>query len=143
MLWAFEHSDITVFVLVVNVRGLFFFRCGHEFCYSCGAEWKNKQRTCSCPIWDEENIINDELWKDQSNRRWQFVRFAWRIQMVSVNIFYFPMELVKIIVPAGYKVEITFSTNFVLFPLNLDSSYTYIGVMLALSIFNKNKEKQS
>ena len=63
--------------------------------------------------------------------------------MVSVNIFYFPMELVKIIVPAGYKVEITFSTNFVLFPLNLDSSYTYIGVMLALSIFNKNKEKQS
>ncbi|KAA0035309.1 E3 ubiquitin-protein ligase dbl4-like [Cucumis melo var. makuwa] len=36
-------------------------RCGYEFCYTCGAEWKNKQPTCSCPIWDEENIINDEL----------------------------------------------------------------------------------
>ncbi|OIT32560.1 PREDICTED: probable E3 ubiquitin-protein ligase ARI9 [Nicotiana attenuata] len=32
-------------------------RCGHEFCYTCGAEWKNKKPTCSCPIWDERNII--------------------------------------------------------------------------------------
>ncbi|XP_059275736.1 E3 ubiquitin-protein ligase RSL1-like [Lycium ferocissimum] len=32
-------------------------RCGHEFCYICGAEWKNKKATCSCKIWDERNII--------------------------------------------------------------------------------------
>ncbi|KAB2614895.1 E3 ubiquitin-protein ligase rbrA [Pyrus ussuriensis x Pyrus communis] len=32
-------------------------RCGHQFCYNCGAEWKNKQATCSCPIWDEHFII--------------------------------------------------------------------------------------
>ncbi|KAJ8535542.1 hypothetical protein K7X08_023262 [Anisodus acutangulus] len=32
-------------------------RCGHEFCYTCGAEWKNKKATCSCKIWDERNII--------------------------------------------------------------------------------------
>ncbi|XP_059297570.1 E3 ubiquitin-protein ligase RSL1-like isoform X2 [Lycium ferocissimum] len=32
-------------------------RCGHEFCYMCGAEWKSKKPTCSCPIWDERNII--------------------------------------------------------------------------------------
>ncbi|CAN4101717.1 unnamed protein product [Withania somnifera] len=33
-------------------------RCGHEFCYTCGAEWKNKVPTCSCPIWSERNIIH-------------------------------------------------------------------------------------
>ncbi|XP_047330977.1 E3 ubiquitin-protein ligase RSL1-like [Impatiens glandulifera] len=32
-------------------------RCGHEFCYTCGAEWRNKGATCKCPIWDEKNII--------------------------------------------------------------------------------------
>ncbi|ESQ37473.1 hypothetical protein EUTSA_v10002469mg [Eutrema salsugineum] len=34
-------------------------RCGYEFCYTCGAEWKNKKATCSCPIWDERNIIRE------------------------------------------------------------------------------------
>ncbi|KAM7279538.1 hypothetical protein ACFE04_006672 [Oxalis oulophora] len=32
-------------------------RCGYEFCYTCGAEWKKKKPTCTCPIWDERNII--------------------------------------------------------------------------------------
>lgn len=32
-------------------------RCGHEFCYTCGAEWKKKKATCKCPIWDERNLI--------------------------------------------------------------------------------------
>lgn len=35
-------------------------RCGYEFCYTCGAEWKNKKPTCTCPIWDEENIVDSE-----------------------------------------------------------------------------------
>ncbi|KAK9940217.1 hypothetical protein M0R45_016888 [Rubus argutus] len=35
-------------------------RCGYEFCYTCGAEWKNKKPTCSCPIWDERNIIHEQ-----------------------------------------------------------------------------------
>ncbi|CAI9770839.1 unnamed protein product [Fraxinus pennsylvanica] len=35
-------------------------RCGHEFCYTCGAEWKNKAATCACPLWDEEHILDDE-----------------------------------------------------------------------------------
>ncbi|XP_059660613.1 E3 ubiquitin-protein ligase RSL1-like [Cornus florida] len=34
-------------------------RCGYEFCYTCGAEWKNKKATCNCPIWDERNIIHN------------------------------------------------------------------------------------
>ncbi|KAM5583970.1 E3 ubiquitin-protein ligase RSL1-like [Rosa sericea] len=33
-------------------------RCGYEFCYTCGAEWKNKKPTCSCPLWDERRIYN-------------------------------------------------------------------------------------
>ncbi|XP_050215023.1 E3 ubiquitin-protein ligase RSL1-like [Mercurialis annua] len=32
-------------------------RCGYEFCYTCGAPWKNKKATCRCRIWDERNII--------------------------------------------------------------------------------------
>lgn len=35
-------------------------RCGSEFCYTCGAEWKNKKATCACPLWDEENIMDTE-----------------------------------------------------------------------------------
>ncbi|CAN1145572.1 E3 ubiquitin-protein ligase RSL1 [Linum perenne] len=36
-------------------------RCGNEFCYNCGAEWKDKKATCSCPLWAEDNILyNDE-----------------------------------------------------------------------------------
>ncbi|KAJ7980959.1 RBR-type E3 ubiquitin transferase [Quillaja saponaria] len=31
-------------------------RCGNEFCYNCGAEWKDKKATCSCPLWEENNI---------------------------------------------------------------------------------------
>ncbi|AQK56711.1 putative RING zinc finger domain superfamily protein [Zea mays] len=34
--------------------------CGYEFCYTCGKEWKNKKASCSCPLWDERNIIRDE-----------------------------------------------------------------------------------
>jgi hypothetical protein len=34
-------------------------RCGFEFCYTCGKEWKEKKATCSCPLWDEHNIIRE------------------------------------------------------------------------------------
>ncbi|XP_065868665.1 E3 ubiquitin-protein ligase RSL1-like [Euphorbia lathyris] len=34
-------------------------RCGFEFCYNCGAEWKDKKATCTCPLWDEDNIWDD------------------------------------------------------------------------------------
>ncbi|KAL9261847.1 E3 ubiquitin-protein ligase RSL1-like protein [Drosera capensis] len=32
-------------------------KCGYQFCYTCGAEWKNKKATCTCRLWDERNII--------------------------------------------------------------------------------------
>ncbi|KAK8926542.1 hypothetical protein KSP39_PZI018495 [Platanthera zijinensis] len=31
-------------------------RCGYEFCYTCGTEWRNKKATCACPLWTEQNI---------------------------------------------------------------------------------------
>ncbi|KAF8698170.1 hypothetical protein HU200_035687 [Digitaria exilis] len=35
-------------------------KCGYEFCYTCGKEWKEKKATCSCPLWEESNIIHDD-----------------------------------------------------------------------------------
>lgn len=48
------------FSLSFNLWQMFPSRCGHEFCYTCGAEWKNKEATCTCPLWDEEHILDDE-----------------------------------------------------------------------------------
>lgn len=42
-------------------------RCGFEFCYTCGAEWKNKKAACSCPLWDEENILDDDFDSDEDD----------------------------------------------------------------------------
>ncbi|XP_051120804.1 E3 ubiquitin-protein ligase RSL1-like [Andrographis paniculata] len=39
-------------------------RCGYEFCYTCGAEWKEKGATCSCDLWDENYIMDDEFDED-------------------------------------------------------------------------------
>ncbi|XP_058203296.1 E3 ubiquitin-protein ligase RSL1-like [Rhododendron vialii] len=38
-------------------------RCGYEFCYTCGSEWKNKKATCSCPLFDdaEEDYEEDDF----------------------------------------------------------------------------------
>ncbi|KAK9079417.1 hypothetical protein SSX86_001088 [Deinandra increscens subsp. villosa] len=34
-------------------------KCGYEFCYTCGSEWKDKKATCDCPFWVDENIMDD------------------------------------------------------------------------------------
>lgn len=34
-------------------------RCGYEFCYTCGMEWREKKPTCTCPRWDECYIIRN------------------------------------------------------------------------------------
>ncbi|KAF5190909.1 Rbr-type e3 ubiquitin transferase [Thalictrum thalictroides] len=38
--------------------------CGHEFCYSCGAEYNDGHKTCECAFWDEESF---EIPVTQSN----------------------------------------------------------------------------
>ncbi|XVF04976.1 hypothetical protein REPUB_Repub05bG0130100 [Reevesia pubescens] len=51
-------------------------RCGYEFCYNCGAEWKNKKATCSCPLWEEDYIwhenrdSNEEEEEEDSDDDW-------------------------------------------------------------------------
>ncbi|KAL8158518.1 hypothetical protein V2J09_000055 [Rumex salicifolius] len=39
-------------------------RCGHEFCYTCGAEWKTVggefKATCSCPLFDDDYDSEDD-----------------------------------------------------------------------------------
>ncbi|MCO5558375.1 hypothetical protein L7F22_011957 [Adiantum nelumboides] len=32
-------------------------RCGYEFCYVCGKEWKGKDGTCDCQLWDEHYLL--------------------------------------------------------------------------------------
>ncbi|KAJ4979153.1 hypothetical protein NE237_009933 [Protea cynaroides] len=44
-------------------------RCGYEFCYTCGAEWKNKKATCSCQLWDEANIMYVDDERDHIQRQ--------------------------------------------------------------------------
>ena len=31
------------------------FRCGHEFCYSCGAGYHDGTQTCQCAFWDDRD----------------------------------------------------------------------------------------
>ncbi|EER96320.1 hypothetical protein SORBI_3002G126100 [Sorghum bicolor] len=35
-------------------------KCRYEFCYTCGSEWKEKKATCTCPLWEEHNIIRHD-----------------------------------------------------------------------------------
>ncbi|KAJ0987685.1 hypothetical protein J5N97_006041 [Dioscorea zingiberensis] len=42
-------------------------RCGYEFCYTCGAEWRDKKATCNCPLWDEGNIWFDNYESDEDS----------------------------------------------------------------------------
>ncbi|TVU27538.1 hypothetical protein EJB05_30157, partial [Eragrostis curvula] len=39
-------------------------KCGYEFCYTCGKEWKEKKATCTCPLWEERNIIRNDMDED-------------------------------------------------------------------------------
>ncbi|KAL5975714.1 hypothetical protein ACLOJK_020040 [Asimina triloba] len=34
--------------------------CGHEFCYSCGAEYHDGHQTCHCNLWDEDDDEDDD-----------------------------------------------------------------------------------
>ncbi|CAA0823171.1 zinc finger (C3HC4-type RING finger) family protein [Striga hermonthica] len=44
-------------------------RCGHQFCYTCGAAWKQKKATCKCPVWDHRNIEKAKQTRPPINRR--------------------------------------------------------------------------
>ncbi|XP_058072018.1 E3 ubiquitin-protein ligase RSL1 [Magnolia sinica] len=46
--------------------------CGHEFCYSCGAEYHDGQQTCQCAFWDEdfEGSTTPSLHEESEPWRW-------------------------------------------------------------------------
>ncbi|KAI3466918.1 hypothetical protein Pfo_023581 [Paulownia fortunei] len=46
--------------------------CGHEFCYSCGAEYRDGQQTCQCAFWDEDHSDTLATYPTQ-----QFEEWAW------------------------------------------------------------------
>lgn len=48
--------------------------CGHEFCYSCGAEYRDGQQTCQCAFWDEENS-EDYTHSMQESEQWAWETF--------------------------------------------------------------------
>lgn len=54
------YASLLLLSLLVHVIIIFPYscdhRCGYEFCYNCGAVWKDKKATCSCPLWVEDNI---------------------------------------------------------------------------------------
>lgn len=51
------------------------FRCGHEFCYSCGAEYREGQQTCQCAYWDENNSENSVAHSLQESEQWAWETF--------------------------------------------------------------------
>lgn len=51
------------------------FRCGHEFCYSCGAEYRDGQQTCQCAFWDEDNSEDLVTQSMQESEQWAWETF--------------------------------------------------------------------
>ncbi|BAT87646.1 hypothetical protein LR48_Vigan09g186200 [Vigna angularis] len=49
--------------------------CGHEFCYSCGAEYREGQQTCQCAYWDESNSENSVAHSLQESEQWAWETF--------------------------------------------------------------------
>ncbi|KAK6931956.1 hypothetical protein RJ641_001580 [Dillenia turbinata] len=45
-------------------------RCGHEFCYSCGAEYRDGQQSCQCAFWDDENSGDLIAQSAQESEQW-------------------------------------------------------------------------
>ncbi|KAE9597323.1 hypothetical protein Lal_00007900 [Lupinus albus] len=49
--------------------------CGHEFCYSCGAQYRDGQQTCHCAFWDEENSEDSVSHSLQESELWVWENF--------------------------------------------------------------------
>ncbi|XP_062012370.1 E3 ubiquitin-protein ligase RSL1 [Rosa rugosa] len=49
--------------------------CGHEFCYACGAEYRDGQQTCQCAFWDEDNPEDLVTQSMQESEQWAWETF--------------------------------------------------------------------
>ncbi|KAF8107626.1 hypothetical protein N665_0119s0087 [Sinapis alba] len=45
-------------------------RCGHEFCYCCGAEYREGHQSCTCAFWDDDE-------EDQENTIQELEQWPW------------------------------------------------------------------
>lgn len=63
--------DFNVYAALLDV----FYRCGHEFCYSCGGEYQDGQQTCRCALWDEENSEDMVTHSIQESEQWAWETF--------------------------------------------------------------------
>ncbi|VVB12390.1 unnamed protein product [Arabis nemorensis] len=50
-------------------------RCGHEFCYCCGAEYREGQQTCTCAFWDDDE--EDEEISESGNTIQELEQWPW------------------------------------------------------------------
>ncbi|XP_022845885.1 probable E3 ubiquitin-protein ligase ARI9 [Olea europaea var. sylvestris] len=50
-------------------------RCGHEFCYSCGTEYRNGQQTCECTFWNEDYSNESANYPIQDFEQWAWDSF--------------------------------------------------------------------
>ncbi|RRT53590.1 hypothetical protein BHE74_00051104 [Ensete ventricosum] len=48
--------------------------CGHEFCYLCGAEYRNGIQTCQCAFWGE-NSLESSAMPNQESELWTWESF--------------------------------------------------------------------
>ncbi|XP_072988107.1 E3 ubiquitin-protein ligase RSL1 [Typha latifolia] len=49
--------------------------CGHEFCYSCGSEYRNGLQTCQCAFWNEDNVEPSVTYPSQESEMWTWDSF--------------------------------------------------------------------
>lgn len=50
-------------------------RCGQEFCYSCGAEYREGQQRCECEFWEEDNSVDRVTQSLQESEQWAWETF--------------------------------------------------------------------
>lgn len=77
----FKKKNLTVLVFIVLDDELYLHvcrRCGHEFCYSCGAEYRGGQQTCQCAFWDDGSygtVANSEADLQEDIEPWTWDSF--------------------------------------------------------------------
>lgn len=49
--------------------------CGHEFCYSCGAEYRDGIQTCQCVFWDEQSNESSVSLSNHESEMWAWDSF--------------------------------------------------------------------
>lgn len=49
--------------------------CGHEFCYSCGAEYRDGAQTCQCELFDDDTPEPSVVSSNHESEQWRWESF--------------------------------------------------------------------